>query len=65
MKILTNCWKFVKIVNIFPCQNFMPYGSLLFLHRRQQLLDEQHGEDEKLACSYLRWPGVDSDIRQK
>ena len=21
-----NCWKFVKFVNIFPHQNFAPYG---------------------------------------
>ena len=25
-KILTNCWKFVKFVNIFPRQKFAPYG---------------------------------------
>ena len=29
-KILTNCWKFVKFVNIFPRQKFAPYGSLVF-----------------------------------
>ena len=27
-KILTNCWKFAKFVNIFPRQNFALYGSL-------------------------------------
>ena len=26
-KILTNHWKFIKFVNIFPRQNFAPYGS--------------------------------------
>ena len=30
-EILTNCWKFVKFVNIFPCQNFAPYGKSLSL----------------------------------
>ena len=27
-KILTNCWKFAKFVNIFPRQNFAPYSIL-------------------------------------
>ena len=28
-----NCWKFVKFVNIFPRQNFAPYGNcLLFMY---------------------------------
>ena len=25
-KILMNCWRIVKFVNIFPSQNFAPYG---------------------------------------
>ena len=28
---MTNCWKFVKFVNISPRQNFVPYG-IMFLH---------------------------------
>ena len=26
---LTNCWKSVKFVNIFPRQKFAPYGMLI------------------------------------
>ena len=26
-KIFTNCWKFVKFINIFHRQKFVPYGS--------------------------------------
>ena len=30
-KTLTNCWPFVKFVEVFPCQTFALYGIYLFI----------------------------------
>ena len=51
-KILMNCWKFVKFVNIFPRQKFALYGTLLEISEELQIVPVAMGHS-KMKDSFI------------